>query len=338
MAHPNDFAKYRTVNYVLALFVLCALWPAMVASQASVADEGTVRGNRAEISVTMRERGGDVITTPGVIKIYRSGALIGQTPTSKGHASFILNTGNYSITAEATGYTPAQKDISLTVAVSSVEEIFLTRDSSAGDSVGVPGKPILAPKAKESFDKALKELNDNKLDQAEKHLDEAAKLAPNHPDVLYLQGVVYLRKGNFPKAQSALETASQIDPSNAKTLSALGMAYVDQGKYEQSVPILEHSLQIEANAWDAHWTLAKAYYHQQNYDGALKESREALNGSHGAAPELELLVAQSLTAVGKYDEAAQTLREFLKNHPKDLGADKARRWLDRLAADGKIKQ
>ena len=53
MAHPNDFAKYRTVNYVLALFVLCALWPAMVASQASVADEGTVRGNRAEISVTM---------------------------------------------------------------------------------------------------------------------------------------------------------------------------------------------------------------------------------------------------------------------------------------------
>jgi Flp pilus assembly protein TadD len=338
MAHPNDFAKYRTVNYVLALFVLCALWPAMVASQASVADEGTVRGNRAEISVTMRERGGDVITTPGVIKIYRSGALIGQTPTSKGHASFILNTGNYSITAEATGYTPAQKDISLTVAVSSVEEIFLTRDSSAGDSVGVPGKPILAPKAKESFDKALKELNDNKLDQAEKHLDEAAKLAPNHPDVLYLQGVVYLRKGNFPKAQSALETASQIDPSNAKTLSALGMAYVDQGKYEQSVPILEHSLQIEANAWDAHWTLAKAYYHQQNYDGALKESREALNGSHGAAPELELLVAQSLTAVGKYDEAAQTLREFLKNHPKDPGADKARRWLDRLAADGKIKQ
>ena len=90
--------------------------------------------------------------------------------------------------------------------------------------------------------------------------------------------------------------------------------------------------------WDAHWTLAKAYYHQQNYDGALKESQDALNGSHGSAPDIELLLAQSLTAVGRYDEAAQALRAFLKNHAKDPSADKARRWLDRLTADGKIKQ
>jgi Predicted N-acetylglucosaminyl transferase len=135
-----------------------------------------------------------------------------------------------------------------------------------------------------------------------------------------------------------LETASQIDPNNPKTLSALGMAYVDQGKYAGAVPVLEHSLQLDANAWDSRWTLAKAYYHQQNYDGALRESQQALNGSHGAAPDLELLLAQSLTAVGKYDQAAQTLRTFLKNHPKDPSADKARRWLERLAADGKIKQ
>jgi TolA-binding protein len=338
MAHSEGFALSGFVNRVLVLLVLCVLRPASAESQASVADEGTLRGNRAEISVTLRERGGDVITAPGVVKIYHSGALIGQTPTSKGHASFILNTGDYTIGAEATGYKPGQKEISLTVAVSSVEEIFLTRDASATDSSGVPGKPILAPKAKESFDKALKALNDNKLDQAQKHLDETAKLAPNHPDVLYLQGVVYLRKGDFSKAQAALETASQIDPNNPKTLSALGMAYVDQGKYAGAVPVLEHSLQLDANAWDARWTLAKAYYHQQNYDGALKESQEALNGSHGAAPDLELLLAQSLTAVGKYDQAAQTLRTFLKNHAKDPSADKARRWLERLAADGKIKQ
>jgi cytochrome c-type biogenesis protein CcmH/NrfG len=337
MTHSQDFAGRCTVKYVLPLLALCLLRPARAASQASVADEGTIRGNRAEISVTLRERRGEVINAPGVVKIYHSGALIGQTPTSKGHASFILNTGDYTIAAEATGYKPGQKEISLTVAVPSVEEIFLTRDSSAGDTVGVPGKPILAPKAKESFDKALKELNDNKLDQAEKHLDEAAKLAPNHPDVLYLQGVVYLRKNSFAKAQASLETAAQLDPNNSRTLSALGMAYVDQNKYEQAVPVLEHSLQLEANSWDAQWTLARAYYHQQNYDGALKEAQEALKGSRGAAPDIELLVAQSLTAVGRYEEAGETLRSFLKNHPKDASADKARRWLDRLAVDGKIK-
>jgi len=288
--------------------------------------------------VTLRENGGDVITAPGMVKVYRSGALIGQTPTSKGDASFILNTGDYTIAAEATGCKPGQKEVSLNVAVPSVEEIFLTRDPSAGNNAGVPGNPILAPKAKEGSDKALKELNDNKLDQAEKHLDEAAKLAPNHPDVLYLQGVVYLKKSSFAKAQAALETAAQLEPSNSRTLSVLGMAYVDQNKYELAIAVLEHSLKLEANSRDAHWALARAYYHQQNYDEALKESQQALNGSHGAAPDIELLLAQSLTAVGRYEDAGETLRSFLKNHPKDPSADKARHWLERLAADGKIKK
>ena len=272
-----------------------------------------------------------------MLKIYRNGTLIGQTPTSNGKASFIVSTGDYTLTADATGYKSAQKDVSLTMAVDSEEEIFLTRDPTANETAGVPGKPILAPKAKEQFDKALKALNDNKLDQAEKDLDEAAKLAPNHPDVLYLQGVVYLRKGNFAKAQTALETASQLDPNNARALSALGMAYADEGKYQQALPVLQHSLQLEPGAWDAHWTLAKAYYHNAQYDDALKESQQALDGSHGAAPDIELLLAQSLTAVGRYEDAAEALRSFLKNHPKDPGADKARHWLDRLTADGKIK-
>lgn len=336
--------KFRRLNFwqsgqrILLLLGVYFLGQAGAHSQARVGDEGTLRGNRAEISVTLRERGGGAISAPGTVKVYRNGALVGQAGTSQGHVSFILDTGDYTLAAEASGYKGAQKEISLTVAVSGVEEIFLTRDAAANESVGVPGKPVLAPKAKESFDKALKALNDNKLDQAEKYLDEAAKLAPSHPDVLYLQGVVYLKKNSFAKAQSALETAAQLEPNNARTLSALGMAFVDQNKYDQAIPVLEHSVQIDATPWDAHWTLAKAYYHQQNYDGALRESQEAVNRSRGAAPDAELLLAQAQTAAGKYEDAAQTLRTFLTNHPKDAGIEKARRWLERLRADGKINQ
>jgi len=66
--------------------------------------------------------------------------------------------------------------------------------------LGMAARPILAPKAKEAMDKALQSLSDNKLDEAEKSLDEAARLAPNHPDVLYLQGVVFLRRNQPEKA------------------------------------------------------------------------------------------------------------------------------------------
>ena len=63
---------------------------------------------------------------------------------------------------------------------------------------------------------------------------------------------------------------------------------MDQNKYELAIPVLQHSLKLEAISWDAHWTPARAYYHQQNYDGALTESQQALNGSHGAAPDIQL--------------------------------------------------
>jgi len=70
----------------------------------------------------------------------------------------------------------------------------------------------------------------------------------------------------------------------------------------------------------------------------VKEAQTALASSNGKAPEVELLLAQSLTAVGRYDDAAQTLRAFIKNHGDRPEAATARRWLDRLTADGKVHQ
>jgi len=310
-----------------------------VLCQDRASDEATFRGNRAEIAITVHDRSGEIITVPGMVKLYHLGALVGQSTTSKGRAFFILNTlGDYTITVDAGGYKSVQKDISLTMAIRDEEEIYLSRDTPANESTGVPGKPLLAPKAKEALDKGLRALNDNKLEQAQKLLDEAMKLAPGHPDVLYAEGVIYLKRREWVKAQDVLEKATQLDPESARTFTALGMAFIDQGKYEQAIPPLERSLKLNPASSETHWTLAKAYYSHEQYDAALKESQEALSESHGSAPEIELLVAQTLTAVGRYEDAAQVLRDYLKNHPKEPGAVTARKWLDRLAADGKIRR
>jgi tetratricopeptide (TPR) repeat protein len=327
------------IKRVSLLVLLLAIPSAQsVFCQGRASDESAFRGNRAEIAITVLDRSGGVVAAPTMVKLYHAGALIGQSSTSKGRAFFILNSlGDYTITVDAGGYQSVQKDISLTMAIRDEEEIYLTRDSLAKDSAGASGKPLLAPKAKEALDKGLEALNENKLDQAQKFLDQAMKLAPGHPDVLYAQGVIHLKRREFEKAQNVLEKATQLDPSSARTFTALGMAFVDQGKYEQAVPPLQRSLQLDPASSETHLTLAKAYYNREQYQDALKESQEALSAAHGAAPEIELLVAQSLTAVGRYEDAAQVLRDYLKNHPKDAGAGKARKWLDRLAADGKIR-
>ena len=321
----------------LAFLICLLLFPLHVFSQDS-SSEGTIsRGDRAEISVTVRNGSGEPISAPASVKLFHDGIPVDQRAASHGRAFFIARTlGNFTVVVEATGYKTAQKDISIPVAVKA--EVDIDLQPAANDNLSPPGKPILAPKAKEAFDKGLQAINANKLDDAEKFVGEAARLAPGHPDVLFLQGVFFLSRRNWPEAQSALEKAAQVDPENPRVLAALGMALANQGKYEDAIGPLEKSQELHPGPWQTQWTLAKAYYHHQQYPQALQASQQALTASNGQAPEITLLVAQSLTAVGQYEDSAKTLREFLRDHGDRPEAATARRWLENLAKSGKIRR
>jgi Flp pilus assembly protein TadD len=320
-----------------ALFLSPLLSVLSARAQDSGSQSMAPRTDRPEISVTVRDTSGEPITAAGTVKLLHEGLPADEAALTKGRAFFGLrNFGNYSLVVEVTGYKSAQKDVDATVAMRYEVDVNLRRDSDTDQTPGAPGKPILAPKAKEALDKALKALGENNLSEAEKHVAEAAKLAPGHPDVLYVQGVLYLNQQKWVQAESALEKASQMAPTSAQVLSALGMAFADEGKYAEAIPPLEKSLQLGAGTWETHWTLGRSYYHRQQYDKALTTSQLALTESNGKAPQIELLVAQSLTAVGKYEDAAQSLRDFLKRYGDRPEAPTARRWLDGLAKNGKI--
>jgi tetratricopeptide (TPR) repeat protein len=329
-------------NPIIRMLLACGVMATWVASdvtgQERSDDMGGVRGNRAELSITIKEGSSQLVGPLVTVKLYHLGTLSQQMSTSKGRAVFILSgLGDYTITADAIGYRSAQKEISVPIAVAAEEQITLQRDSSA-EALGANNRPMLAPKARELTDKAVQALKENKLDQAEKLLEEAAKLAPNHPEVLYLQGVVFLQRNQPDKALGILEKAAQVDPKNAPVLCALGMAFINENRSDLAVAPLQRSAEIDPNRWDTHFALAKAFYSQEQFEGALQESQRALGESHGSEPAIELLMAQAQTAIGKYEDSAETLRTFLRLHPSNKGAATARRWLDRLIADGKVKK
>jgi Tfp pilus assembly protein PilF len=328
----------QIARFPLLLFSCLLLSPRPLFSQDSGSEGTLLRGDKAEISVTVHDGSGEAISIPASVRIFKEGMPTDQKEASHGRAFFILHSlGDYTVVVEANGYKPAQKDVSVPVGVKAEVDIYLQRLPSSNETAGVPGKPLLAPKARESLDKGLQALGANKLSEAEKYVAEAMKLAPGHPDVLFVQGVLFLSQRNWTQAQSVLEKAAQMDPSNARIFSALGMALTDQGKYEEAIIPLEKSLQLDVGGWETHWALGKAYYYRRQYEQALKTSQLALTESNGKAPQIELLVAQSLTAVGRYDDAAQTLREFLKRHGDSPEAPTARRWLDGLTKNGKTR-
>jgi tetratricopeptide (TPR) repeat protein len=295
------------------------------------------RADRPEISVTVHDPAGALITAAGTVKLYREGTPVGSAALSRGRAFFgSIAFGSYTLVVDATGYKTAQRDVNVSISMPYQVDATLQRESVSDANAGGPAKPLLAPKAKEALDKSLKALSKNKLSEAEKYLDEAVKLAPGHPDVLYVQGVLLLDRQNFPQAQSVLEKASQMDPTNARAFSGLAMALVDQGKYDQAITTAERSLQLDAAAWEPQWMLGESYYHLQQYDQALKASQLAWTASNGKDPRIGLLVAKSLTAVGQYEDAAQKLRDVVKRYGDRPEAVTAQRYLDRLKNDGKI--
>src|SRR6202000_1377467 len=170
------------------------------------------------------------------------------------------NIGDYTVQVSATGYESSQKDISIPVALKTEVDFSLRRKAESNETTGVPAGPVLAPKAKEAFDKGLQALGAGKIKDAQKYSGEAMTLAPGHPDVLYLQGVVDLNLRNFADAEDVLEKATQIDPTHARAQAALGMALSDQGKYDEAIPKLEKSLEINAGnpGWAVRVDLAPA--------------------------------------------------------------------------------
>ncbi len=328
----------------IARFFILMTSPAIFASPACPQDDSgstanEFHGKGSEITVTVHDSSGQPISAAAMVKVYRDGTTLSrQGETSRGSAVLVVNLlGEYTITVEAPGYEEVQKQVSVQVTGRTQVDVYL-RQISAGSAPGIPGRPLLAPKAKEALEKGLLALGADKLGEAEKFAAEAMRLAPSHPDVLYVQGVVWLKERKWTQAQDALEKATQIDPNHAQAFAALGMALCDQDKYREAIQPLEKSLQLDAaSAWETRWALAKAYYHNERYDEALKMSQDALAASNGKAPEIALLVAQSLTAVGRYEDAAQMLRAFLKGHSDRPEAPTAQRWLERLAASAKIQ-
>jgi tetratricopeptide (TPR) repeat protein len=330
----------RIIKAIAPLLVGLWLVPTSTLCQDS-GEQGTMfRGDRAEISVTVRDSSGEIITAPATVKLVKNGQDADQSATSQGRAFFIpRGWGDFTIAVEATGYKSAQKDVSVTLPVQLEVDVYLERELAPNESTGVPGAPILAPKAQQALAKGTKALREGNLDEAQKQIGKAMQLAPSNPQVLYIQGMVYMKQSNWVSAESVLQKSQQIAPNQPRVLSALGMALCNQRKYAEAIPLLEKAAQVApASGWETYWALAKAYYYREQYAPALKMVEQAQSKTHTPISQVDMLQAQCLTAVGRYEDAAQVLRKLLQTGTDGPDAATARHWLDKLADDGKIQR
>ena len=196
------------------------------------------------------------------------------------------------------------------------------------------------------------------MDEALKHLQEAADRNPTNADLFNTMGAVYIQRGQWPKAIEAYQKAINFkkssdaytnlgfayfyagqywkaifwsqkavdrDPHQARFVGNLADAYRQAGQYEKAQTLYDHAIelaydQLHTNSKDAQTMGNLALYYARK--GGLSKGLELITQAHTIDPkDNQLLYNEAIIqALNKDNDAAlKTLADCLKNgYPKGV--------------------
>jgi tetratricopeptide (TPR) repeat protein len=302
-------------------------------SQAQIAPGGAPGGfysnsklepiDNSSLAVQVRAPNGSTLDTLAVVTLCN---LSGQTITSKttfgSQAVFTpLNKGQYTINVEAAGYTKAQAEAQIiTSHGQQLVIVTLQPDSGAGITYTAPVGVVLSPKAQKESGKGVEALQANKFDEAVRHLEAAHHLAPNHPDVSYMLGMVYEKKGDFVTARKCWDEALRAYPKHFSSLLASGDIALRQDDVVGGRKYLDQAVEVAPNSWRAHSLLANALLRQHSYAEAVTHAERAMDLGKGQANSSLLILGQALAAERQNDQAIAALKDYLASKPPEQQA------------------
>lgn len=285
------------------------------------------------IVVGVHAAGGAALEAMATVKIYtQSHELYSSATVGPGSTRFDrVPLGTYVVEANVPGYFPAEEQIELMMRNDLRQVSLALRLLSDASRRPVSRKPpLLAPKAQRELRKGLEELRANHREEAQKHLQNAARLAPSSPEVNYLLGVVATHSGDPSSAIKYWQKAISFFPEHVLSLMALGETTLTEGDLGAAKGYLDRAVAANASLWRAHELLAHVGLQQGIYLDAQHEAERAVELGKNEANESRLVLAKAFIAQSKRVEATTALHALLeKNPPEDLAAS-ARRLLDGL--------
>ncbi|MGH9496208.1 MAG: tetratricopeptide repeat protein, partial [Candidatus Sulfotelmatobacter sp.] len=268
------------------------------------------------------ERTGVHLDRQALLKLvsHADNSVVWQTTEETSQAIFTdVPYGIYNVEISAVGYFSGHREISILSSLRPSEmEIVLHHDPSAMRLDATDS--VMSPKARKEAKQAVSSLRSNDLKQAEKKLTEAYKLSPTSPDLNFLLGYLYFQKKDFTQAGTFLGTAADLNPHNAQALTLLGRTGLERKDYPAARSALEQAILADANNWLPHGLLADTYLRQKDYARARDEAQIAIakggNKDKSDSSPAQLVLGETLVALGKNQEGIQALNVFLEESPQ----------------------
>ena len=120
----------------------------------------------------------------------------------------------------------------------------------------------------ETFNLAVKNHQNNNLQDAHNYYQKILKIDPNHLGALNNLGVIFKKLGQIQKAKEFFEKVIQIDPNDIDTYYNLGAVFVDLEDFQKAKDCYEKVIEIDPNH-------VKAYYNLGNVLKELKDYQKA---------------------------------------------------------------
>jgi tetratricopeptide (TPR) repeat protein len=339
---------------------------ALCASQASA--QGTASGGLANggastdmieamaqgttlVSVHVVDQTGKVIAAAATIHLQRSGEIIDNIhglastafdSTARSGLARIegIPTGEYLMEVTAPGYKRSTQKLTVLGAYAKTEAfVKLSPFDGSGDSdveLDQPNAPILTTPMRRELDAVLSAMSSGKMQQAPPHLKNLLKHAPENPDAHFIAGYYDERTKDTAGAKTEYEQAVKLFPAHFSAQLSLGSLLLNQGDAAGAIPHLESALSVGPNSWRGHWLLAEAHLHaDRNAEQAKFHAQRAIDVGKEKAVRAEITLAMAEAIGGDITGGQKRLEAFLKDHPTDPSAARAKEGLGILTEASK---
>jgi tetratricopeptide (TPR) repeat protein len=122
-----------------------------------------------------------------------------------------------------------------------------------------------------------------RLEDAERALTAACKLAPKDPEVRAKLGTVKSKRGDLAGAIADLEIAVNLKGDEADWWNNLGVAYRKAKRDDDAIKAYEKAIGIDPNEASYHFSLGAAYRRKDDADKAIPEYEKATSLDPGNA-------------------------------------------------------
>lgn len=199
-----------------------------------------------------------------------------------------------------------------------VGKIVLHRISGV-DGFTVSATTAAAPsKAKKAYDKARDYEKKDRLDDAEKSLQQAVEIYPQYAIAWFELGQIQSHRANVDAARNSYNRAVEADHTYINPYQGLAELAFIAKQWQDLVTITNKIVALNAVSFPGAWFMnAVGHYCTNEFEAAEQSARQGLKlDVDHHLPKLQYVLAMALTKRGQYQEAAVQLRQYLQHETK----------------------